>query len=185
MGYHTLYILHRILRDVKPKRILELGLGESTKILTQYAMDNPDIEHYVVEHDQNWIDFFCKNYSPAKNTEIVTLPWGFKDFKEAESVRIYDGFEERFANGKYDLILVDAPLGGDMTMYSRIDTLSLLPNNLAESFVIIFDDYQRTAEKNTVKEMLTLLPQYKQGNYRGETDVSIICSLDLKFLATL
>lgn len=37
VGYNYLYILYRILNDVKPTNILELGLGQSTKLMAQYA----------------------------------------------------------------------------------------------------------------------------------------------------
>ena len=41
----------------------------------------------------------------------------------------------------YDLIFIDAPLGGISKIYSRIDILSIIPKCLSEHFVIIVDDY--------------------------------------------
>ncbi len=51
VGYQYLYAVYRILNAVKPKKILELGLGQSTKLLNQYAKANKDVKHTVVEHD--------------------------------------------------------------------------------------------------------------------------------------
>ncbi len=33
LGYPALYILYRILNEMKPKSILELGLGQSTRMI--------------------------------------------------------------------------------------------------------------------------------------------------------
>lgn len=188
-GYPFLYILYRALCSIKPKNILELGLGESTKIISQYADASDDVTHYVVEHDSNWINFFKKDFAVSHKTEIIQLPWGFVPYKEAESVRIYDGFAERFAPGKYDIICIDGPLGGDMKEYARIDVLSLIPNSLAESFVIFIDDCNRHAEGCTINEILAMLDgqgiSYKRGTYKGEIDTCVICSQDLAWLCTL
>lgn len=44
-----------------------------------------------------------------------------------------------------------------MKYYSRIDTLSILPNCLDTSFIIMLDDYDRVPEQNAVKDIITLL----------------------------
>ena len=46
------------------------------------------------------------------------------------------GSKETFQGQKFDFISVDAPYGGDMRQYSRIDILNLIPNELSENFVI-------------------------------------------------
>ena len=71
MGYQYLYAVYRILNTVKPKKILELGLGQSTKLLSQYAKTNKEVKHIVVEHDQEWIDFYKKENEVAENMEIL------------------------------------------------------------------------------------------------------------------
>jgi len=35
LGYPAMYVTYRILNEMKPKRILELGLGQSTKLISQ------------------------------------------------------------------------------------------------------------------------------------------------------
>ena len=47
VGYQYLYSVYRILDEVKPKNILELGLGQSTRLLGQYASENVDVSHTV------------------------------------------------------------------------------------------------------------------------------------------
>ena len=51
------------------------------------------------------------------------------------------------------MILIDAPIGGDMKVYSRIDVLSLIPEYLGNQFVIILDDVNRMQEKRTIREI--------------------------------
>ena len=71
VGYQYLYVVYRILNEVKPRRILELGLGQSTRLLGQYAAYNPEVQHTVVEHDPNWIQFFQQDFGLSKNSQIV------------------------------------------------------------------------------------------------------------------
>ena len=60
VGYQYLYVLYRILESVQPQSILELGLGQSTQMMTQYAEYAEDCRHYIVEHDPAWIEFYKK-----------------------------------------------------------------------------------------------------------------------------
>ena len=187
-GYPFLYILYRTLRDARPKRILELGLGETTKLISQYAAANVDAEHIVVEHDPEWISFFSQSFALPANTKIENLPWGFVSYKEAEDVRVYDGFAKRF-KGNYDFICIDGPLGGDMKDFARIDVLNLIPEHLSDTFVILFDDYERSGEQKTVAELLQKLEDgnvpYAKSTYTGQKASMIICSEKMKFLTSL
>lgn len=78
VGYNYLYVLYRILDDIRPSHILELGLGQSTKLIGQYAIFpevSGNIKHVVVEHDAEWSKFFFgRNKSLCQNTQVVTLP---------------------------------------------------------------------------------------------------------------
>ena len=189
LGYQALYVLYRILDNVKPKRILELGLGQSTNMITQYAMTDNAVKHFVVEHDPEWIRFYKKEYPLAAQTEVVHLDKTFIPYKEAEAVRVFANFADAFAGKKFDLIVIDAPLGGDMKKYARIDILGLLPDCLCEDFAILVDDTQRPGEANTIKEIVACLDaagvDYAKGNYSGEKSCAVICSQNNAFLASL
>ena len=60
MDNAALYTLFRILNEVKPVRILEFGLGQSSKLVHQYAHFSVGVSALTIEHDCNWIDFFCR-----------------------------------------------------------------------------------------------------------------------------
>jgi hypothetical protein len=59
MDNAALYTLFHILNNVKPKNILEFGLGQSSKMVHQYASFQKNTTALTVEHDNDWIKFFC------------------------------------------------------------------------------------------------------------------------------
>ncbi|WP_405350664.1 hypothetical protein [Ruminobacter amylophilus] len=189
VGYQFLYVMYRILNEVKPKSILEMGLGQSTRMIAQYVRASSDVNHYVVEHDPGWIEFFSNNFAVPESTTIVQLPWDFRPYKEAERVRCYKDFAANFKDKVFDFISIDGPLGGDMHQYARIDTLSIVPESLAENFVIMIDDTERSGEIGMIAELLAKLDaagiKYKVGHYRGEKQATVICSLAWGFLSSM
>jgi hypothetical protein len=51
----SLQLLHlKILRLCRPERILELGSGQTTKVLSCYARDNPSVFALTLEQDESW-----------------------------------------------------------------------------------------------------------------------------------
>lgn len=60
IGYNYAYVLARVLDELKPTDILECGLGQSSKIITDYVSVNSGVNYDIVEQDQNWIDFLRK-----------------------------------------------------------------------------------------------------------------------------
>ena len=188
VGYPFLYPLYRVLDEKQPEAILELGLGQSTHMMTQYALAHPQVRHTVVEESAEWISFFAAKHPLAPNTQIVQMPYALQSY-EGDEVRVYDGFADKMAGQKFDLLCIDAPIGGDMKRLSRIDVLKMLPGLLADPFVILMDDYNRAGEKNTCQRMEACLREngiaYAAGTYRGEKDCRVIASASLKFLTSL
>ena len=189
VGYPYLYVMFRVLNETKPKRILELGLGQSTRMIAQYAAAHEGVEHFVVEHDPAWIEFFVNGFTLPTATKIVQLPWDYVTYKEAESVRVYKDFQKTFAGQWFDFISIDGPLGADMKKYSRINVLQIMPDCFEKSFVVMIDDYDREGEKNTVREMEMILKEheilYEKGGYKGVKELCLLASLDMKYLTSL
>ena len=136
------------------------------------------------EHIEVYVGQFLRNRS-----KIVKLDREMIPFREAEAVRVFRGFEEQFKGQKFDFISIDAPLGGDMKQYARIDVLKMLPDCLADSFIIMIDDTERSGETNTVNAMKEQLKQsdiaFATGKYSGRKDCTVICSVDLKFVCSM
>ncbi len=76
IGYQFAYVLFRILDDIMPKTVLELGMGQSTVIVNQYASHNSGVSHTVVENDREWISFFSKHFRKQELINLVQLDAG-------------------------------------------------------------------------------------------------------------
>lgn len=189
IGYQALYVLYRVLNEVRPKAILELGLGQSTKLITQYAAANSEVYHVVVEHDESWIDLFKTTTQIAINTRILRKNLTIEKWNGVDGIRVYEEFSKDIIPGKYNLIVIDAPWGGDMKEYARVDVARVLDQCLDDSFVILMDDYNRSGEQATVEYMKKVLEKkeikFSFAKYEGAKDVAVIVSEDLKYICTL
>ncbi len=87
-SYAFFYVLNRILSDYKPKEILELGLGESSKVISTY-LDNYLIEssHTIIEQDDSWKDSFNERFKLSTRSNIHILPLQKKNVKGFEIKR--------------------------------------------------------------------------------------------------
>ena len=160
VGYPFLYILNRVLSDFKPKNILELGLGESSKIISSY------LEYYLIDSFQHII---IENY--VKDKKYL----GYKDI-------------ENFITRKYDLYCIDGPFGSEE--FSRYDIVNIATKfNKDDEFIIIFDDYDRCGEKMTVVDLLDVLKSknmlFYTGIYSGEKEVFVIGTQKYKYVTSL
>lgn len=193
MGYPALYVLYRILDELKPSSILELGLGQSTKMISMYNKLATECHHYIVEHDKDWMDFFGEHFSLPDTTKMVHLdiidtPLELDDGQKCNLTK-YVGFPEAVGDKKYDFICVDGPYGFRSPVFSRIDVLGILPQCLSDSFVIMMDDTERNGERNTVNLIVQTLRENGIScgayTYSGNKDTTIIYSADYSFLSGL
>ncbi|MDR0883360.1 MAG: hypothetical protein LBN05_01940 [Oscillospiraceae bacterium] len=188
VGYPYCYLLYRALEQAKPQDILELGLGQSTRILSQFAAAHPEMRHCVIEHDPVWMDFCAKEFHLPANSTLVQLDLETKPFMDTEVLQ-YKGFAEKMAGRKFDLISIDAPLGTTNEKYSRVDVLQLIPDCLKEDFVILVDDYHREPEKQMAELLLETLKKagipVASRCYFGNKNTFIIVSESRKFLHTI
>ena len=190
VGYPFLYVLYRVLNDGKPRSILETGLGQSTRMIAQYAAAHAGTAHTVVEHDAAWIRFFGESFALPPSSQVAHLPLT-KTWRYGEDAEIvaYEGFGERFRGRKFDLISLDGPFGFMAKTYARADILPLIPECLAESFVILIDDFERKGERAMVAELTRILRErgvaFCEATYSGIKQMRIVVSPDKKFLCSL
>lgn len=193
LGYPACYILYQILEQALPNSILELGLGTSTKFTGSYVSwrkKETQVKHYVVEHDEDWIEFNKEklDYEQMELVQLenITVKENMPETGETE-ITMYAEFVSTFKDKKFDLIIIDAPYGSEG--YSRVDCIGILPECLKESFVIMLDDYDRMGEKRTAQLFMNALTNagipFATGVYQGEKATLIITSKDLKFLCSL
>ena len=192
IGYPTLYALYRILDEFQPKSILEMGLGQSTKMIGSYVKwkvgRNEECRHVVVEHDRSWIDFFNNVFELSSGTEVVQLDLRKVEFDAPgggkTEVNMYSGFAEQVKDQKFDLIFIDGPFGSPV--YSRVDIIDLMPECLKDSFILMLDDAVRQGEQNTLTMISNFLKEcgikHWMNYYTGQKATAIITSNDLHFI---
>lgn len=105
VGYPALYVIYRVLNEISPKRILEIGLGQSTRMIGQYAAAHTGVKHLVVEHDPEWISFFSNDFSLSNQTKIVQLSRKMVKHKESDAVRVFSDFKKRCRESSLTLFL--------------------------------------------------------------------------------
>ena len=125
---------------------------------------------------KNYFDnVVCKNNTCHSYLSLYGQEINSKSCAVAKSVALLSGMDEsnfkigdsllddKFKDEKFDLIIIDGPQGFidyppiKSSTYSRTNIWNLIPNNLADEFIIIIDDYDRIGEQNTIKHVEELL----------------------------
>lgn len=203
VDYGFLNTLYNVLSAMKPRRLLEFGLGQSSKLVHQYAAYY-HADAVTCEHDDDWISFFFQSESdspgvgrvlpeqPVLTDESLGYPVNIRRLP-LEATQIHDapttsygGLQAAFGKEQFDFVLVDGPFGEER--FSRPQTILLAEANLADRFCILMDDTQRPGEQETIAEVQEVLRR------RGVPFVSVtrsytkshtlICSPDLRFLTS-
>ena len=161
IDYCGLFHCFRILEKLQPAKIVEFGIGESTKMFSQYVDYHAGTQLLTFEHDPIWIDVFRQ--SPAnhdKNCNIVECPLETVSFRGTSTLR-YAGDMGEYTGDQIELIFLDGPRGFDLS-YARTQILDLIPDHLnRDKFCIIIHDYHRKGEKNTAKMVMEKLDAAK------------------------
>lgn len=185
VDYGFLYTLYRVLNEMRPNKILEFGLGQSSKMLHQYgAFFNQSVT--TCEHNQSWIDFFLKQIDNKYKVNINRHELIEIEYKGCRTLT-YQGIEERYGNDIFDLIIVDGPYGSKH--FSRSQIIYLAQKCLDNRFCIIIDDYNRIGERETAEEIKKIFSQnnidFCCRTYVASKEHLLLCSNDLDFLTTL
>ncbi len=188
-NYTYLYYIFRALNDMHPRRILEFGLGQSTRLVSQYAAFYKDSHALIVEQSREWYESFRHKFDES-NTEMVFLEAASREMTDAEKEHVlkvcaenrhfvfseglpkvfpdysyYVDIEnnQRLLSEKYDLVLIDAPgpLNWRQEVFGRRDILSLT-GNLADEFVILIHDTDRYAQLVLASDLIDILEKERQ-----------------------
>ena len=174
-----------MLNSIKPKQILEFGLGQSSKMVHQYA-NFYQVEAVTCENDDQWISFFNEGRDGDYNIKIHKMELETILYKGIETLT-YKDIDKFIGGKKFDFILVDGPHGSKH--FSRSQIVDIARNNLQPSFCIIIDDTEREGEREIIQEVMSALDSsgihYCRREYRASKNHTLICSQDLKFLTSL
>lgn len=193
-NYSFMYVLYKILDKVKPKNILEFSLGQTTKMITQYVDSNKESKLTVIDSNQEWIDIFSNNLILSENVHLAFCDLELFKFESTENYH-YKNISNIVEDNKFDLIIINGPQGflsgayDVLIEYPRSDIWDLIDDNLNEEFIIIMDNYNRSGEKNTIRELKKLLNKkniiFDTYHVTGLTEQFIICSNQNKFINNL
>lgn len=185
VDYGFCLTLFRVLNIMRPQQILECGLGQSSKLIHQYANAH-HAKALTVEHDREWIDLMEKEINGKYPVSILQLDTETINYN-GEKTLVYKDFEKHLASNHYDLLVIDGPYGSPH--FSRIQSVEVIKGHLADHFCIILDDTERLGEQETVSEIKHILDEkkipYITADYSSSKRHTLICSADLKFLTTL
>lgn len=155
-----------LLEETKPKRICELGSGQSTEIFETYQNNYKYVSVFSIEHD--------KYFRTHKSVVMIPLKEN-TSFNGYEKCTVYDGFEKWLEEqNKFDFVLIDGPndtlpKNEHNLIYSRIQMLSfLLLDKLNDNAVIMYHDSNTEEARNTLDEFEKLLEE-KNISYEKET----------------
>ncbi|HQN16565.1 MAG TPA: hypothetical protein PLC90_09425 [Bacteroidales bacterium] len=186
-NYSFIYIITRILSDCQPKKIIELGLGESSKIVSKFVENElPDTTHLIVEQSLEWIEVFKSKFKLSSNSTILHLELETNIIK-GFPVNTYKDIGNKIDEA-FDLYIIDGPFGS--SRYSRYDIISLtdkLNNN--NEFIIVIDDYNRQGEQDTAQDLTDHLTkkgiEIFSGRFAGDKAQKVIVTKKYQFVLTI
>jgi len=161
-GNPSLQLLHfKILRLCRPQQILELGSGQTTKLLSCYHRQNPSAYALTVEQDEKWFNQL-KDQVTHDYRRVALEPKHFQCTGTGLKLTTiwYQNLPE-LHEGKFDYVLVDGPdhggPGTDHVDYARSGILQYIPGLLAPKFILVFDDAERFGETMTINALDAML----------------------------
>jgi len=185
-NYAFFYVLNRIMHDYKPKRIIEFGLGESTKFVSTCIIGlNYNCKHVVLEQNENWKTYFETNFKLQKNTTLLHSPIERKEVNGHHMI-LYKNLQNDI-DFEADLYIVDGPHGSER--FSRYDICFLAQKfNKESEFIIMMDDCQRQGEQDTFLALENIFKEkeitYFKASYSGVKTVNLIVSSKYQYSTT-
>lgn len=141
-NYSLLYCLLRMFSLCDIRSALELGCGQSTRLLA--ALVKPSGAGLLsLEEDGGWAERVAAETGAAiLHAPVVPTKVGGRTCRFYPLDRLPDG-------RRFDLVLVDGPIG--TRRWSRLGAVTLIPRLDPEGWTVIFDDAQRPGEHDTIR----------------------------------
>lgn len=141
----TLEVVSKILKDVKPNKILEIGtaVGYSAICFSEYLQDGGKID--TIERDIERLKEARKNIKNVEVAEKINI-------YEGDAVEILPTFTE-----KYDVIFIDAAKGkypfflSEALRMSHKNTIIIADNVLYKGYVM--SDYNKHKQRTAVRNL--------------------------------
>jgi len=140
-----LFVLLRALEEFGFRNVLEIGAGETTRVLDAYA-GHSGARVTTVEHDAQWISRLSRGGLTPSHQMVHGALKSFRD-EVAGTYQWYDLEAMPEPEEPYDLVLVDGPPGA--LRWSRFGAVPFLEKHRASEFLALWDDADRVGELQT------------------------------------
>ena len=187
-NYSYFYVLCRLLNDYQPAKIIEFGVGESSKVVSAFLENQlPESQHVIVEEDEQWAAAFSDRFTLGNRSQIKLLPIEQKQTPDGVPYKGYEGIESLVASTKYDLYLVDGPKGS--LQCSRYDIVTAMEAiETGDELIVLIDDHHRPGEQETAERVQQILRDKGLtifcGQYIGNSSQIIIATSKYRFATT-
>jgi len=151
-SFSLLYVLLSILRGKEVNKIMELGAGQSTVLLTQYVEHH---EKYLVsiDDDEYWLQQVAVK-------SFYVMPIYAKLSRITVLNKCIDWYECSLPTSNVELLIIDGPIAyASDIKYNRIGVLDWIPEVLDDEFIILVDDSNRAGERFLVKQIINKLDE--------------------------
>lgn len=183
----------KVLTLCQPRSVLELGSGQTTKIMSHYSRLNPQADVVTLEQNGQWWEMLRSEithdyrYAELESCKIV-VPGRSKKV----SCEWY-GRQPEFAHKKFAYVLVDGPDSGQAgtvhVPFARAGVLQILPEALDDDFVVVFDDAERSGELMTIeafaKKLVASRKSFVRFSVCGSKTQEVFCSPAYAFLRSV
>jgi predicted O-methyltransferase YrrM len=140
-NYSLMYLVARIVTELRPDRIVELGAGQSTLLIDKLAGGlGPAAKITTLEHDADWVAHIGGSvrhpvlHSGLRRRAVAGIDVAGYEFGELPA-------------GPVQFLIVDGPPAkGAATRYARLAALELAERLDPAGFVIVIDDAERPGE---------------------------------------
>jgi len=136
----------------RPRKILECGIGLSTRLIAESISQIGEGKLISLEHDIKWVEIIEASLKKEKLNRFVEFNYvPLKKYQmENESFEWYSKIDKINSEGPYDLILIDGPPSVKPTDPGRVGALFVLMPSIKKGTIILLDDGNRESEKNAV-----------------------------------
>lgn len=178
----------------RPQSVLELGSGQSTKLLSWYAQQTPETKVVTLEQSEEWWSMMRPHVQhDYRHAKMQQQTWQKGTGAGASVTTKWYDFPDELRQSRFEYILVDGPDSGkpgtDYVPYSRSGVLAFVPQILAPSFVVVFDDAERRGESETAEQFGRILTEnampYTRFEVRGVKTQIVFTSPDKAFLRSV
>ena len=138
-----LYLLLRTLNELPVRHVLELGAGQTTRLLDGWAGAAPGRRFTTFEHDPWWART-VRDGIAADGGEVLDLPLEPTETPSGTGAWYAPPPPGTLPEGGVNLVVVDGPVG--VSRFSRYGIVPHLAEWLADDWSVIWDDLHRPGD---------------------------------------